>query len=51
MNLDMALIWRRYGLEVLYQCDKRVKIKVRKVEQQIPMFREVTGEKIVVGLF
>ena len=38
-----------YGLEILHQCDKRVKIKSQKVLRAKPTFVEVTGEKLVGG--
>ena len=41
----------RYELEIWNKCGKRVKIKVRKFWGLIPTFAEVTGEKLVGGLF
>ena len=35
------------GLEILYQCDKEQKLKVRKFQGLILTFAEVTEEKLV----
>ena len=40
-----------YGLEILHQCNKRVKAKSQKIWGLIPTFVEVTGEKLVGEAF
>ena len=37
----------KYGLQILHQYEKRVKLKVRKILGLIPTFVEVTGNKLV----
>ena len=39
----------RYGLEILLQCNKRVKAKRQRTLSVILTFKEVTGEKIAGG--
>ena len=41
----------RYSLKILNQRGERVKTKGRQLWGVIPMFVEVTGEKLVGGLF
>ena len=50
-HIDCILIHfvARYGLEILHQCGKRVKIESQKVLRSTLV--EVTGEKSVVGSF
>ena len=38
---------KRNDLDILQQCHKRVKLKVRRFCGLSPMFVEVTGEKLV----
>ena len=39
------------SFEILHQCDKNVKTKVRKFWELIPTFVEVPGKKLVEGFF
>ena len=45
------MIWDFNGLEILHQCDKRVKANARKFFGLIPMFVEAAGEKLVGSVF
>ena len=38
-----------YSLDILRQCDKRLKTKIQTVLELIPTFAEVTGGKLVGG--
>ena len=38
-----------YGLEILHQCSKGLKLKVKTSLGSVPTFPEVTGEKLVGG--
>ena len=51
MQVQQFRTGTRNGLQILHHCDKRAELKIRKFWVLIPTFVEVTGEKLVGGLF